>query len=49
MAVQAQKYTGCLTARQTGRAGAKAGFSDPLFDRGIGKAYRIKATPGITG
>ena len=37
----------CLTVRQTGRTGAKAGFSDLVFDRGIGTAYRIKATPGI--
>ena len=35
--------------RQTGRAGAKAGPSDPLVARGRARAYRIKATPGITG
>jgi hypothetical protein len=37
----------CLTERQTSRSGAKAGLNDPLFDYGIGRAYRIKATPGI--
>jgi hypothetical protein len=35
--------------RQTGRAGTKVGSSDPLVARGRAKAYRIKATPGITG
>ena len=43
------KAQGCLTARQTGRAEAKAGLSDPTAPRGRAVAYRIKATPGITG
>ena len=38
-----------LTARRTGRAGAKAGHSDPTVESGIAEAQRIKATPGITG
>ncbi|MCA6085831.1 MAG: hypothetical protein LE179_06345, partial [Endomicrobium sp.] len=38
-----------LTARQTGRADAKAGTSDPAVQCGIAVAQRIKATPGITG
>src|SRR5579883_3613097 len=40
---------GGLTARRTGRAGAKAGQSDPTVPSGRAVAYRIKATPGITG
>src|SRR6266702_6118336 len=40
---------GSLTARQTCRAGAKAGHSDPAVKRGIAVAQRIKGTPGITG
>ena len=40
---------GSLTARHTGRAGAKAGRSDPTVASGSAVAYRIKATPGITG
>src|ERR687889_618911 len=40
---------GSLTARQTARAGAKAGHSDPAVKRGIAVAQRIKGTPGITG
>jgi Family of unknown function (DUF6467) len=40
---------GGLTARQTGRAGTKVGRSDPTVLRGKAVAYRIKATPGITG
>src|SRR5579883_687937 len=40
---------GGLTARRTGRAGAKAGQSDPTVPCGRAVAYRIKATPGITG
>src|SRR4051812_12602428 len=40
---------GSLTARRTGRAGAKAGQSDPTALGGRAVAYRIKATPGITG
>ena len=35
--------------RQTGRAETKVGLSDPLVVRGHARAYRIKATPGITG
>ena len=46
----ASAYTkGCLTARPTGRAGAKAGVSDPTVECGIAVAQRIKGTPGITG
>ena len=44
--VQAQ---GSLTVRQTGRTEAKAGLSDPTAPGGRAVAYRIKATPGITG
>jgi hypothetical protein len=40
---------GCLTARQTSRAGAKAGQSDPAVPHGRAVAQRIKGTPGITG
>ena len=43
------KAQGGLTARQTGRADAKAGLSDPAVDRGIAAAQRIKGTLGITG
>ncbi len=39
----------CLTARQTCRAGAKAGLSDPVVLNGRAIANRIKGTPGITG
>ena len=35
--------------RPTGRAGAKAGTSDPAMARGCVVAQRIKGTPGITG
>ena len=35
--------------RPTSRAGAKAGQSDPTVPSGRAVAYRIKATPGITG
>lgn len=38
-----------LTVRQTGRAGAKAGYSDPVVPHGWAIAQRIKGTPGITG
>ena len=38
-----------LTVRPTGRAGAKAGTSDPAPACGSGVAQRIKGTPGITG
>ena len=40
---------GGLTARHTGRAGAKAGPSDPAVPNGRAVAQRIKGTPGITG
>src|SRR5437867_9411206 len=43
------KAQGRLTARETARAEAKAGLSDPTVPRGRAVAYRIKATPGITG
>ena len=35
--------------RPSSRAGAKAGQSDPTVPSGRAVAYRIKATPGITG
>ena len=40
---------GCLTARQTSRAGSKDGHSDPVVLNGRAIAQRIKGTPGITG
>ena len=43
------KAQGSLTARHTGRAGAKAGHSDPVVLNGRAIAQRIKGTPGITG
>ena len=43
------KAKGCLTARRTGRAGTKVGFSDPVVLNGRAIAQRIKGTPGITG
>ena len=43
------KAQGRLTARQTGRAETKVGLSDPTVPSGRTVAYRIKATPGITG
>ena len=43
------KVEGCLTARLTRRAGAKAGLSDPAVPYGRAVAQRIKGTPGITG
>ena len=43
------KAQGSLTARHTGRAGAKAGVSDPVVPNGRAIAQRIKGTPGITG
>ncbi len=46
---QSIKVEGSLTARQTRRAGAKAGLSDPVVECGIAIAQRIKATLGITG
>src|SRR5919204_368362 len=44
-----QRHQGSLTARLTGRAGAKAGLSDPAVASGSAVAQRIKGTPGITG
>jgi Family of unknown function (DUF6467) len=38
-----------LTARPISRAGAKAGFSDPVIPCGRVIAQQIKGTPGITG
>ena len=43
------KAQGCLTARQTCRAGTKVGLSDPVVLYGRAIAQRIKGTPGITG
>ena len=47
--VDSVKAKGCLTARLTGRAGTKVGFSDPVVLHGRAIAQRIKGTPGITG
>ena len=47
--IKSAKAKGCLTARRTSRAGAKAGFSDPVVLNGRAIAQRIKGTPGITG
>ena len=46
---QSAKAKGCLTARQTSRAGTKVGLSDPAAPNGRAVAQRIKATLGITG
>ena len=43
------KAEGSLTARPTRRADTKVGLSDPTTQSGMVVAYRIKATPGITG
>ena len=43
------KAQGSLTVRRTGRAETKVGLSDPTAPCGRAVAYRIKATPGITG
>ena len=43
------KAQGSLTARPTRRAETKVGLSDPTVPSGRAVAYRIKATPGITG
>ena len=40
---------GSLTVRQTCRAGAKAGASEPAVACGSAVVQRIKGTPGITG
>ena len=37
-----------LTVRLTGQTGRKLGLSDPRVPCGRHRAYRIKATPGIT-
>src|SRR5678810_1194401 len=47
--IDSVKAKGCLTARLTGRAGTKVGFSDPVVLNGRAIAQRIKGTPGITG
>ena len=47
--VSSASAQGSLTVRPTGRAGAKAGTSDPAMARGCVVAQRIKGTPGITG
>ena len=46
---QRAKAEGRLTARPTSRAEPKGGLSDPTVPSGRAVAYRIKATPGITG
>jgi hypothetical protein len=46
---QSVKAEASLTARPTSRAGTKVGLSDPTVPGGRAVAYRIKATPGITG
>ena len=46
---QSVKAQGSLTARPTSRAGTKVGLNDPTVPSGRAVAYRIKATPGITG
>ena len=47
--VLSARAQGSLTARPTGRAGAKAGPSDPTVAGGSAVAQRLKGTPGITG
>ena len=47
--LQSAKAEGSLTATPTGGAGTKVGLSDPVAERGIAIAQRIKATLGITG
>src|ERR671938_1589364 len=47
--VASARAQGSLTVRQTCRAGAKAGPSDPAVACGSAVAQRIKGTPGITG
>ena len=46
---QSVKAKASLTARPTSRAETKVGLSDPTALSGRAVAYRIKATPGITG
>ena len=43
------RVEGCLTASPMGRAGAKAGLSDPAVACGSAVDQRIKGTTGITG
>ena len=47
--LESVKAKASLTARQTRRAETKVGLSDPTALSGKAVAYRIKATPGITG
>ena len=47
--VSSASAQGGLTVRLTGRAGAKAGTSDPAVAGGSAVAQRIKGTLGITG
>ena len=47
--VQSALAQGCLTVRQTSRAGTKVGQSDPVVPYGRAIAHRIKGTLGITG
>ena len=46
---QSVKAQASLTARPMRRAETKVGLSDPTVQSGMAVAYRIKATPGITG
>jgi len=46
---QSTRVEGGLTARQTSRADAKAGSSDPAVPSGRAADQRTKVTPGITG
>ena len=46
--VDVQRHEGCLTVTLTSGAGTKVGLSDPRVLCGKHRAYRIKATPGIT-
>ncbi|MAU12015.1 MAG: hypothetical protein CL607_19490 [Anaerolineaceae bacterium] len=43
------KAKASLTGRETPRPETKVGLSDPTALSGKAVAYRIKATPGITG
>ena len=47
--LQSARAEGRLTARETTRADAKAGPSDPAVASGSAVAQRIKGTLGITG
>jgi hypothetical protein len=49
IALKSVKAKGSLTARPTSRAGTKVGLSDPVAQRGMAIAQRIKVTLGITG